>query len=1296
MRRAPGIALVLVLLLSLFGGTAVTLAADPELSGRRPLPEAIEARRIAGPGVSVDALRPSVMDASLLSARGVRQVIVRLSEESVSEVAATGAGARAQRQALGEVKAQQDRFVGATDATVLARTEIAINAVVLEVDALPLAALADDPSVVSISPVIDYSRDLEETVPYIGATTVHGDPGFDGSGVTVAVLDTGVDYTHAAFGDLATVHDYDAAYGADTADEANKASPDWELIDAHTNIVGGFDFVGEVWPFGRLAPDPDPIDCGGKDVNPDIEGLVNCDGGHGTHVADIIGGGIGVAPGVEMHAVKVCSAVAGSCSGVALLLAMDYALDPNGDGVTDDHVDIVNMSLGSDYGQAFDDGLSLAVDNATQAGVLTVAAAGNGSDKPYVTSTPAAAPTAVSVAQTAVPSATLALMEVLLPETLAGEYEAVLQPWSAELSAAVTADLFFDDSTSGRRLACRLDDDDPETPNPAAPNPFAEGELDGHIVLVERGACDFSEKIANIALAGGEIGVIGLVTSEEPFEGSLGDCPEDVCHDIPGFMIHQDISLDLQAAAASGSVSVRFDPAAGLPLEQTVVGSSSRGPTMLTNIVKPEIGAPGASISAEVGTGTETTPFGGTSGATPMVAGSAALLLEGFGDRSPAEIKALLMNYAETEIWNGAPNGPINSPLAAIQRIGSGEVRVDRSVAGADLAAWDSNAPTSALSFGFVDAPRDMVLAREVTVANYSGTSQTLTITREWRFSGDFGGAVAIFVPPEVTVPAADGENPGTATFDVKLSIIAHHLDDWIANSGEHGANPDLFSGQTGVFDLLEVDGYLRLDNASVDELHLPWFVLPRQAGETTAADETIEITGETDGIPSGETVLNNVGENQTVIEGYSLIGESSQLPTGDAGAGLPTIDLRYAGVQTIPVPAGFCLDDPSFLLLFAVNTWERQTHANAPAAFEWDIDTNQDGTADYAVFNFEAAGDLSDGRNVVFVDQIAGDADSAFFFTDHATNSANTVLTICAEQIGLTGEDFFTPLTADLLAVDIYFAGRVTDQILGMEFSPLGERFFPVIDGSFGAGVVPVVGCNDAGVCHGPAELVALDFGAEGTNPSETGMLLFTDGTFQSQFATGIFAKTGSPQANEALVVRVTTELPFEDIAGSKFVDDIVWAFEAGITTGCSSDPPLFCPKDPVTRGQMATFLDRALDLDATSEDFFTDDETSVHEAAINRLAAAGITTGCEPNKFCPKNPVTRAQMATFLDRAFDFPNTNVDFFTDDEGLVHEAAINRIAAAGITTGCAPDLYCPQKIVNRQQMVAFLHRAMGE
>ena len=129
--------------------------------------------------------------------------------------------------------------------------------------------------------------------------------------------------------------------------------------------------------------------------------------------------------------------------------------------------------------------------------------------------------------------------------------------------------------------------------------------------------------------------------------------------------------------------------------------------------------------------------------------------------------------------------------------------------------------------------------------------------------------------------------------------------------------------------------------------------------------------------------------------------------------------------------------------------------------------------------------------------------------------------------------------------------------------------------------------------------------------------------------------------------MVRVSSDLPFDDILGHTFADDIVWAFENGITSGCSTDPPLFCPNDPVTRGQMATFLDRALDLPDATQDYFTDDNGSTHEDSINRVKAAGIATGCTATTYCPKHRCCARQMATFLDRAFDPPNT-------DERLLH------------------------------------------
>ena len=165
-----------------------------------------------------------------------------------------------------------------------------------------------------------------------------------------------------------------------------------------------------------------------------------------------------------------------------------------------------------------------------------------------------------------------------------------------------------------------------------------------------------------------------------------------------------------------------------------------------------------------------------------------------------------------------------------------------------------------------------------------------------------------------------------------------------------------------------------------------------------------------------------------------------------------------------------------------------------------------------------------------------------------------------------------------------------------------------------------------------------------------------------------------------------------FADTATSQFRRHIDWVWNEGITAGCS--PGRYCPNGVVTRGQMATFLVRALSLPPTSTDYFTDDEGSTHENNINRLRAAGITAGCSPGRYCPNGVVTRGQMATFLSRAFHLPATSVDYFTDDETNIHESRINRLRAAGITSGCTSTTYCPNGSVTRGQMAAFLFRGL--
>ncbi len=176
----------------------------------------------------------------------------------------------------------------------------------------------------------------------------------------------------------------------------------------------------------------------------------------------------------------------------------------------------------------------------------------------------------------------------------------------------------------------------------------------------------------------------------------------------------------------------------------------------------------------------------------------------------------------------------------------------------------------------------------------------------------------------------------------------------------------------------------------------------------------------------------------------------------------------------------------------------------------------------------------------------------------------------------------------------------------------------------------------------------------------------------------------------------------PFTDLAGSVHAAPIMAIAERGITKGCN--PPAnthFCPDASVTRGQMAAFLVRALNLPPTDKDFFSDDNGTTFEADINRLAASRVTLGCNPpanNRFCPTDKVSRGQMAAFLDRAFGYTEGgDVDKFTDDNGSPFEANINRIAVAGVTLGCNPPAntsFCPNGNVARGQMASFLDRAL--
>jgi hypothetical protein len=144
----------------------------------------------------------------------------------------------------------------------------------------------------------------------------------------------------------------------------------------------------------------------------------------------------------------------------------------------------------------------------------------------------------------------------------------------------------------------------------------------------------------------------------------------------------------------------------------------------------------------------------------------------------------------------------------------------------------------------------------------------------------------------------------------------------------------------------------------------------------------------------------------------------------------------------------------------------------------------------------------------------------------------------------------------------------------------------------------------------------------------------------------------------------------------------------------GC--EPGAACEQDQVRRDEMALFLTRAFELPPyDGDDRFGDIEDSDYRNEINAVAAAGLTVGCTVTEFCPSGFVTRAQMATFIQRAFRIPDATSNHFTDDDGSIHENAINAIFEADIAQGCGGTNFCPDDIVLRGEMAGYLSRALA-
>ncbi|HDH02732.1 MAG TPA: S-layer homology domain-containing protein [Actinobacteria bacterium] len=166
----------------------------------------------------------------------------------------------------------------------------------------------------------------------------------------------------------------------------------------------------------------------------------------------------------------------------------------------------------------------------------------------------------------------------------------------------------------------------------------------------------------------------------------------------------------------------------------------------------------------------------------------------------------------------------------------------------------------------------------------------------------------------------------------------------------------------------------------------------------------------------------------------------------------------------------------------------------------------------------------------------------------------------------------------------------------------------------------------------------------------------------------------------------------PFEDDDGSVHEPALTELRNRDIYFGCAVLES--CSLEGLSRYAMAVLLDRALDLPSTSEDFFDDDVGHWAAPAINRLAAAGITLGCEERLFCVDEIISRAQFSAMLDRAFEFPTPTEDAFDDDNGYWAEDVLNALAGAGVMAGCEPRMACPSEMLSRGQAATLILRAL--
>jgi subtilisin family serine protease len=941
---------------------AAAQAPRPMRHGSLPAPE----------GASSETIERVVRD-SVRRADGRIEVIVTLAGQPAVEAYVAAGGKAARGSALSQasvreeaLRAEQDLFASTAagfGAEVVNSHTFLVNTVTLAVYPDQVARLWLIPGVISVTPNRIFEREDTTSVPLVRAPQVWDSAGLGltGEGVVIGVIDTGIDYTHAHFGGPG---DYDAAgdttiVGDGTAGLFPAAAP---AAAGDAKVIGGYDIVGDLFnpgePGSVQTPDGDPVDC------PVADG-----GGHGSHVAGTAAGwgvlangdtyagtldasifsslpnvttsfliGPGVAPAASLVAIRVFGCE-GATNTDVLLDAIEYTVTGDFPGTTGDvpgGVDVVNMSIGSGYGGSYDDDpLIAAQEAATDAGVIYVESAGNSGNVTLVTGAPGTTNSVISVASS---TDTTAMADALLVRNNGTDspVKYFAQPGAAHNAEDVP---FTDDVVAASPLdGCT-----------------AISGVSGNIALIQRGSCDFVVK-QNNAFAAGATGVI-VFNSVAGGDGliSMSDDGINPAYDLPTYFIGLTSGTDLLdeiTAAAPGFINVTFDfgdPEFYAPETADQISSfSSRGGVVRSIgdvTLKPNVSAPGNTIvSARSGTGTAFYVIGGTSMASPHVAGLAALLREHYPTRTVAEIKAMIMNTATRDVTGAVP-AVIHPP----QRVGSGRIDVLDAATTEVIAYWTENPENVALSFGYPKVLPGAVttLTETITVKNFGAGAHTLGAVYESR--SDMGG-VDITVDPTVNVSAG-----GTATITVTLSI------DPDANPTPNQLTYAVDTAISGATFLTEEAGNIVLTAAGQPDLHVPVYAAPHVASDmsstlsinNTFTIPSIDLSGVGVDTSGGGALGTSIASIATAYElaaddGVDAAASFSPRPGDDFPQDDNPADIDKVGITSDALVRPNPANTIAYIAITTFKEWNR------PAEVEYDIfiDEDHDGDADWILYN--------------------------------------------------------------------------------------------------------------------------------------------------------------------------------------------------------------------------------------------------------------------------------------------------------------------------------------------------------